>query len=68
MSSGDGTALPVRPLSADDLDEILDLDAAAFGADPPRDFVDEVFVPILELDRIVGARDPAAENELVAAA
>jgi len=68
MSSGDGTALPVRPLSADDLDDILDLDAAAFGADPPRDFVDEVFVPILELDRIVGARDPAAENELVAAA
>jgi predicted acetyltransferase len=59
-------ALPVRPLTPADLPDIIDVDAAAFGQDVPRDFLDEVILPWLELDRFVGARDPEAGGELVA--
>ncbi len=59
--------LQVTTLSADDLEDILDIDAAAFGQDPPQNFLDVAIIPWLELDRFVGARDPAAGNELVAA-
>ena len=59
--------LQVTTLSADDLEDILDIDAAAFGQDAPQDFLDVAIIPWLELDRFVGARDPAAGNELVAA-
>ena len=58
--------LQVVPLTAADLPDILTLDTAAFGWDAPPDFLDELMVPTLELDRFVGARDPAAGNELVA--
>ena len=60
--------LRVRPLSEADLDDILDLDSSAFGQDPPRDFLDDLVVPYLELDRYVGVRDPLAHQELVASA
>jgi predicted acetyltransferase len=60
------SSLPVTPLAADDLPDILPLDTAAFGWDVPQDFLDDLIVPALELDRFVGARDPAAGNELVA--
>jgi predicted acetyltransferase len=60
--------LRVRPLSRADLDDILDLDSAAFGQDPPRDFLDDLVVPHLELDRYIGVRDPQAHDELVASA
>jgi predicted acetyltransferase len=53
-------------LTAADLPDILTLDTAAFGWDVPQDFLDDLIVPELELDRFVGARDPAAGNELVA--
>jgi len=58
--------LPVIPLTAADLPDILHLDTAAFGWDVPQDFLDDLLGPILELDRFVGARDPDAGNELVA--
>jgi len=61
------TPLQVTDLAAEDLQDILDIDAAAFGQDPPQDFLDVAIIPWLELDRFVGARDPAADNELVAA-
>ena len=60
--------LRVRPLSGADLDDILDLDSSAFGQDPPRDFLDDLVVPYLELDRYIGVRDPLAHQELVASA
>ena len=60
--------LRVRPLSEADLDDILDLDSSAFGQDPPRDFLDDLVVPYLELDRYIGVRDPLAHQELVASA
>jgi predicted acetyltransferase len=60
------SSLPVTPLTAADLPDILELDTAAFGWDVPQSFLDELIVPMLELDRFVGARDPAAGNELVA--
>ena len=66
--SATGTDLPVTALSAVDLDEIIELDAAAFGEDAPRDFFDELIVPWLDLDRFIGARDPADGNQLVAQA
>ena len=53
-------ALTVGALTADDLPDILNIDASAFGQDPPEDFMDELVVPWLELDRFVGARDAAA--------
>jgi len=62
-----GVPLPVSELSAVDLADILDLDAAAFSQDAPQEVLDDLIVPWLELDRFVGARDPAAGNELVAA-
>ncbi len=60
--------LTVRPLSDSDVDDMLDLDSSAFGVDPPRDFLDDLVLPHLELDRFIGARDPLAHDELVAAA
>jgi predicted acetyltransferase len=60
--------LPVVSLTAADLADILDLDTSAFGDDVPQDFLDDLVVPTLELDRFIGARDPAAANELVAQA
>ncbi len=63
-----GPDLRVRPLSEADLDDILDLDSSAFGQDPPRDFLDDLVVPYLELDRYIGVRDPLAHDELVASA
>ncbi len=59
-------ALTVVALTADDLPDILNIDASAFGQDPPEDFMDELVVPWLELDRFVGVRDAAAGGELVA--
>ncbi len=59
-------SLPVTALTAADLPDILDLDTSAFGFDVPQSFLDELIVPMLELDRFVGARDAAAGNELVA--
>jgi predicted acetyltransferase len=58
--------LPVIPLTAADLPDILELDTSAFGWDVAQSFLDELIVPMLELHRFVGARDPAAGNELVA--
>jgi len=63
-----GSDLRVRSLSDADLDDILDLDSSAFGQDPPRDFLDDLVVPYLELDRYIGVRDPLAHHELVASA
>lgn len=60
--------LPVTTLGPTDLADILDLDVAAFGSDPPSDFVAEAITPVLELDRFIGVRDPAARDELVASA
>ena len=60
------STLTVGPLTALDLPDILNVDASAFGQDLPQDFMDDLVVPWLELDRFVGARDPAAGNELVA--
>jgi len=60
--------LTVRALTADDLTDILELDSTAFGQDVPDDFLHEMMVPELELDRFVGARDPDAGNRLVASA
>ena len=65
-SPASAVPLQVVPLTAADLPDILTLDTAAFGWDAPPDFLDELMVPTLELDRFVGARDPAAGNELVA--
>ena len=62
------TNFRVRPLSRADVDDILDLDSSAFGQDPPRDFLDDLVVPYLELDRYIGVRDPLAHGELVASA
>ncbi|MET0864864.1 MAG: GNAT family N-acetyltransferase [Nakamurella sp.] len=61
-----GSALTVRALGPDDLPDILALDSSAFGQDPPPGFLEELIVPWLELDRFVGTRDPAVDNELVA--
>jgi predicted acetyltransferase len=58
--------LTVGALTAEDLPDILNIDASAFGQDPPQDFMEELVVPWLELDRFVGARDAAAGGELVA--
>lgn len=58
--------LPFIGLTAADLPDIVDLDAAAFGQDVPQDFFDEVIAPWLEVDRFIGARDPDADDELVA--
>ncbi len=66
MTAISTASLPVVALTADDLPDILNIDASAFGEDPPQDFIDELIVPYLELDRFVGARDPAAGGELVA--
>ena len=65
-ANGAPPLLTVGPLSADDLPDILELDSSAFGQDPPPGFLEELIVPWLELDRFIGARDPAAGNELVA--
>lgn len=67
MTATSTTALTVAALTAADLPDILDIDASAFGQDMPQDFLDELIVPWLELDRFVGARDPAAGDQLVAA-
>ncbi len=60
--------LVVRELKDHDLADILELDATAFGQDMPVEFLDEVIVPQLELDRFIGVRDPAAADRLVAVA
>ena len=60
--------LVVRDLKDDDLADILELDATAFGQDMPVEFLDEVIVPELELDRVICVRDPAAADRLVAVA
>lgn len=58
--------LPFVGLTAADLPDIVDLDASAFGQDVPQDFFDDVIAPWLEIDRFIGARDPDADDELVA--
>lgn len=68
LPAAESSDLRVRPLSQADLDDILDLDSSAFGQDPPRDFLDDLVVPYLELDRYIGVRDPLAHQELVASA
>ena len=60
--------LTVTDLSKDDLPDILELDATAFGQDVEPAALNELIVPELELDRFVGARDPGTDNRLVAAA
>jgi predicted acetyltransferase len=55
----------VRALGPGDLPDILELDQSAFGQDPPPGFLEELIVPWLELDRFIGARDPAAGDQLV---
>ena len=60
--------LSVRALGPDDLSDIVELDGTAFGQDMPEDFLRDVIVPELELDRFVGVRDPATDNRLVAVA
>ncbi len=60
------SALSVRALGPDDLTDIVELDGIAFGQDMPEDFLRDVIVPELELDRFVGVRDPATDNRLVA--
>ena len=58
--------LPIVPLSASDLIDIIDVDSSAFGNDPPQDFLEQDILPWLELDRFIGARDAEIGDELVA--
>ena len=58
----------LRDLVNDDLADILDLDAQRSARTSPRDFLDELIVPELELDRFIGVRDAAAGDRLVASA
>ncbi len=62
------TTLPVRALGADDVTDIVELDGTVFGQDVPQDFLTEVVLPELELDRFIGVRDPDADDLLVAVA
>jgi predicted acetyltransferase len=62
------SALLVRALGPDDVPDIVELDGTAFGQDMPEEFLNEVVLPELELDRFIGVRDPAADDLLVAVA
>ncbi len=58
----------VVPIAGTELTELIDLDNAAFHVDPPEDFVTDVALPMLEVPRLTGVRDPAAGNRLVGTA
>lgn len=58
----------VRPLTEHDVPELLQLDSAAFHIDPPADFITDVVLPMLELPRLTGVRDPAGGGALVGTA
>ena len=59
--------LPSSALSAADLPDILDIDAVRLRSGPAAGLPGRGrSLPWLELDRFIGARDPAAGNELVA--
>lgn len=62
------TAWDVRPLAEGDLAGLIQLDAAAFHIDPPADFLTDIVVPMLEIPRLTGVRDPATDGILVGTA
>jgi predicted acetyltransferase len=62
------TTWDVRPLSEADVPEAMQLDAAAFHIDPPADFLTDIAIPMLEVPRLTGVRDPAAQGTLVGTA
>lgn len=61
-------AWAVRPLTAQDLPELFQLDGAAFHIDPPADFIDDIARPMVEVGRLTGVRDPAPAGPLVGTA
>lgn len=55
----------VRPLTSADWPGAKALDAAAFGYDTDDDFLDTVSLPALDINRFLGAFDPALDGLMV---
>jgi len=58
----------IRTLTDADIDAILEIDESAFGSDISREYFEEYNRPNWDLDRFIGAFDPALDGELVGVA
>jgi predicted acetyltransferase len=58
----------VRPLTESDVAATVDLDNSAFGYQTPEDYFADVIRPRWELDRFIGAFDPALDGEQIGSA